>query len=170
MPSAAKDRFTVDFEPVFFFTKSKKYWFEQQLDPYTKPLDRWGGEEVNPDGGSTWDEGTGQETYRKRKLRPNENGRNKRTVWDINTKPLKDAHFAAFPESLVEPMIKAGCPEQGIVMDVFMGAGTTGLVAKKLNRNYLGIELNPEYIEIANKRIQDYTDSIKINENIFKFI
>ncbi len=67
--------------------------------------------------------------------------------------PFKEAHFATFPEKLIEPMVLAGCPTGGVVLDPFMGAGTTGLVAKKLGRQYLGIELNPAYIKIAEKRI-----------------
>lgn len=78
---------------------------------------------------------------------------NKKSVWTVTTRPFKDAHFATFPEKLIVDCIKAGCPENGIVLDPFMGAGTTGLVAKKLNRKYIGFELNPEYIKIANKRI-----------------
>lgn len=78
---------------------------------------------------------------------------NKRSVWTVTTKPFSDAHFATFPEDLIVDMIKAGCPENGIVLDPFMGAGTTALVAQKLNRNYLGIELNPEYIKIAENRL-----------------
>jgi DNA modification methylase len=78
---------------------------------------------------------------------------NKRSVWTITTKPYSDAHFATYPEKLIQPCILAGCPENGIVLDPFMGAGTTALVARKLNRNYIGFELNPEYIKIANKRL-----------------
>ena len=78
---------------------------------------------------------------------------NKRSVWTVNTKPYSEAHFATFPEELIVDCIKAGCPEGGIVLDPFMGAGTTGLVARKLNRNFIGFELNPEYIKIAKNRI-----------------
>lgn len=78
---------------------------------------------------------------------------NKKSVWTVTTKPFKDAHFATFPEDLIVDCIKAGCPENGIVLDPFMGAGTTALVARKLNRNYIGYELNPDYIKIAEKRI-----------------
>lgn len=81
--------------------------------------------------------------------------RNKRTVWTVATKPFKEAHFATFPEDLIIDCIKAGCHENGIVLDPFMGAGTTALVSRKLNRNYLGFELNPEYISIAQKRLQN---------------
>ncbi|HJV19314.1 MAG TPA: site-specific DNA-methyltransferase [Sediminibacterium sp.] len=79
---------------------------------------------------------------------------NKRSVWTVTTKPFKDAHFATFPEDLIVDCIKAGCPEGGIVLDPFMGAGTTALVSRKLNRNYVGFELNPEYIQIAEKRLK----------------
>lgn len=80
---------------------------------------------------------------------------NKKSVWTVTTKPFKEAHFATFPEDLIVDCIKAGCPEGGIVLDPFMGAGTTALVARKLNRNYIGFELNPDYIKIANKRLHD---------------
>lgn len=76
-------------------------------------------------------------------------------VWSITTKPFKKAHFAVFPEQLIETPIKASCPNDGIVLDVFMGSGTTGVVAKKLNRNYIGIELNNEYVKIAKERIEN---------------
>ena len=80
-------------------------------------------------------------------------GRNKRNVWTITTKPFKAAHFATFPPDLIEPCIKAGCPEGGVVLDPFSGAGTTGIVAKKFNRKAILIELNPEYNVIAKERI-----------------
>ena len=79
--------------------------------------------------------------------------RNRRSVWTISTKPFKEAHFATFPPDLVEPMILVGCPPGGIVLDPFLGAGTTGLVAKQLGRDFIGIELNPEYCRMAEKRI-----------------
>lgn len=79
---------------------------------------------------------------------------NKRSVWTVTTKPLADAHFATFPTDLIEPCIKAGCPVDGIVLDPFMGAGTTALVAKRLGRNYIGSELNEKYIAIAEKRLR----------------
>jgi len=80
---------------------------------------------------------------------------NKKSVWTVTTKPFKEAHFATFPEDLIVDCIKAGCPEGGIVLDPFGGAGTTAVVARKLNRNYLLYELNPDYIKIANKRLHD---------------
>lgn len=86
-------------------------------------------------------------------IKNNPLGKNKRNVWTITTKPCKEAHFATFPKDLVEPCIKAGCPENGIVFDPFGGSGTTGIVAKLLNRKAILSELNPEYIKIAKIRI-----------------
>jgi len=79
--------------------------------------------------------------------------RNKRSVWAIPTKSIKDAHFATFPFDLVEPCVLAGCPEGGTILDPFFGSGTTGLAAEKNNRNYIGIDLNPDYIQVANRRL-----------------
>lgn len=80
--------------------------------------------------------------------------RNKRSVWSVSPQPFPEAHFATFPEDLIVDCIKAGCPENGLVLDPFMGSGTTGLVARKLNRNFIGIELNEKYIAIAEKRLK----------------
>lgn len=82
------------------------------------------------------------------------NGANKKSVWTVTTKPFGEAHFATFPQELIVDMIKAGSKPSDLVLDPFMGAGTTAIVARKLNRDYLGFELNPEYIKIAEKRIQ----------------
>jgi len=81
--------------------------------------------------------------------------RNKRSVWEVATQSFSEAHFATFPEKLIVDCIKAGCPEGGLVLDPFAGANTTGLVARKLNRNYIALELNPEYIKIGNNRVYD---------------
>lgn len=79
--------------------------------------------------------------------------RNKRSVWTITTKGFSEAHFATFPPELPETCIKAGCPERGTVLDPFFGAGTTGLVADRLGRDCIGIELNPDYADMARRRI-----------------
>lgn len=81
-------------------------------------------------------------------------GRNRRTVWTVPTLPFSEAHFATFPPKLIEPCILAGCPEGGTVLDPFFGAGTSGLVADRLGRHCVGIELNPEYVEIAERRLR----------------
>jgi DNA modification methylase len=84
----------------------------------------------------------------------NLDGSNKRSVWSVTAKPFSEAHFATYPPDLIIDCIKAGCPVNGVVLDPFMGAGTTALVAAKLNRNFIGFELNADYIKIANKRLK----------------
>ena len=155
MPQSAKDRFTVDFEKIFFFVKEPTgYYFEQQLEPVAETsLKRaeygWDGNTME-----TGKAAGGISKIDKMGTRfVNPEGRNKRTVWSINTKSFSEAHFATYPEELVAIMIKAGCPENGLVLDPFMGAGTTAVVAKKLNRNYTGFELNPKYKLIAENRL-----------------
>jgi DNA modification methylase len=86
--------------------------------------------------------------------------RNKRDVWSVNLKPNKETHFATYPEMLIQPCILAGCPENGVVLDPFMGSGTTGIVARKLNRNYIGCEPNPEYKTVAERRIAEYGEGL----------
>lgn len=152
MPSSAKDRFTVDFEKVFFFVKKPNgYYFEQQLEKsiwaeFDKRSEVKGGVKSNGKSASG--------IYATNKVVYTEGGmRNVRTVWTVNTEPSTEAHFATYPQRLVERMLKAGCPENGIVLDPFFGSGTTGIYAKKSNRNYVGIELNNEYVKIAENRL-----------------
>jgi DNA modification methylase len=225
MPSSVVDRFTLCHEDVFFFTKNKKYYFEQQLEPFVtepnaKELDR-----------------ESKQKYAQFFERKDHSGsvgyglcgRNKRTVWSISNEPLTVDHYASFPSELCDTPIRAGCPQficsqcgkprlkyfkregktstvlmkeanidrdkfhsgqgrkpeenirapkeaferpivdlgyreqckcgakfvPGIVLDPFMGSGTVAIQAKRLGRQYIGIEINPKYIEIANKRIEE---------------
>jgi len=231
MPSSVRDRCVFTYEPIFMLVKNKKYFFDQDAlrVPYTRPLNRWGGDKLKAKNKSEWDEGTGQQTYRDREMRPNAMGANRPNVWQINTEPMKFAHFACFPSELVKWLILAGCPqwvcsackkakvrivnknyiptrpglntgkgksgtdldpnkslhqrdiskyrmeivyqtigwtdcgcnaswESGIVLDPFIGSGTTGYIAEKLGRRWIGIELNPNYCEIAKKRILEKED------------
>jgi len=152
MPSSVKDRFTVDFEYIFFFSKKKKYYFDTQYEAIVESSKK----DKRLDKGPSKGIGKTEEgNYAMQHCGSiNSRGRNKRTVWTINPKPFSEAHFAVYPEELCEIPIKAGCPKGGIVLDMFFGAGTTGVVALKNNRKFIGIELNPEYIEIANKRLK----------------
>lgn len=152
MPCSVRDRFTVDFEKVFFFTKSGKYYFAQQFEPYApSSLVRY----KTP----VTLNGKGKE-YRRISGKPqgilkeDPRGRNMRCVWRVPYEPRKEAHFAMYPSRLIETPIKAGCPEGGIVLDPFMGSGTTAVVARRLGRKYIGFEPNPEYWTIAEKRLQ----------------
>ena len=79
--------------------------------------------------------------------------RNKRDVWSVSTQAVKEAHFATFPEKLIEPCILAGCPKGGTVLDPFCGSGTTGIVSVRNQREFIGIELNPEYADMSVRRI-----------------
>lgn len=152
MPSSVTDRFTVDFEKIFLFVKeSKGYYFKQQLE---KSI--WAETDARSKikGGKQSKGKAAEGVYATKNVSFTEGGmKNMRTVWTVNTEPSSEAHFATYPQRLVERMLSAGCPENGIVLDPFFGSGTTGLVAKKLNRHYIGIELNPEYVDIATKRI-----------------
>lgn len=149
MPASVKDRFTVDFEPLFMLTKSKKYYFKQLTEPHktkiAKPRNRANENYNNSYPGGHFSKG--ERTFY------GVNGRNMRTVWVINTKPFKESHFAVFPEELPRRCIEAGCPVNGTVLDPFAGAGTTLKVAEELNRNYYGIELNKSYCKIIIKRL-----------------
>ena len=150
MPSSAKDRFTVDFESIFFFTKSEKYWFEQQLEPtltfdYTV-RDR-DATKLNNTPGRSRMSGLNTNAYEQR---------NMRTVWKVNFEPQSEEHYASYPTKLIETPIRAGCPEGGIVYDCFAGTATTCVVAHKLGRQWIGSELNPKYYEIATKRLEPY--------------
>ncbi len=143
MPSSARDRYTVDFEPVFFFTKSQKYWFEQQFETL-KTTPHTPGNKNRVPMTHHFDEPN--------RVWGNEQGRNTRCVWTIPTQPFSGAHFAVFPEALVDPMIKAGCPDTGIVLDPFMGSGTVLLVAAKLGRRSIGYDLSQAYCRLAVER------------------
>ncbi len=151
MPCSVKDRFTIDFEYLFFFSKSKKYYFKQQREPHKKESiertkHKWDGHREPMSSFRGMDI--------KKMCHPK--GRNKRCVWAINTKSFKGAHFAVYPEDFINIPIKAGCPKNGIVLDPFLGSGTSCLVALKQNKSFLGIELSPDYIKIAKRRIINF--------------
>jgi len=207
MPSSVKDRFANKYEPVFFLTKSQKYFFD--LDAVripaktneNRPLrkesfnyrvrDSQKKSEQCPQFKATKEEierykkgqtsipqaqaesfGSPRARYwRKQKfITPDQEGafhllgKNPGDVWTIATQPCpkeyRGVHFATFPEKLVEPMILAGCPKEGIVLDPFCGLGTTCVVAKRLNRNYIGIEISKEYAKLAEKRINNTPTSL----------
>ena len=159
MPSSVKDRFTVDYEKIYFFTKSTKYFFLQQKETMkTKDITRPRGSNGvlgQKNSGRRKQDSVENNTHKgfnDRYSTPKDYQRNKRSVWSINTKPTNYEHYAVFPEELIETPIKACCKD--IVLDPFMGSGTTGVVAKKLNKKYIGIEINEEYVKIAQERIE----------------
>lgn len=148
MPESVRDRCTKAHEYVFMLSKSKKYYYDHEAVKEPAVSDhRSGNGYGRPEQISKG--GRGQE-----KGWSNVGGlRNRRSVWTVTTKPFKGAHFAVFPPDLVEPCILAGCPEGGTVLDPFAGSGTVAMVARELGRKSIGLELNPEYIEIAKRRL-----------------
>lgn len=160
MPESVTDRPTKAHEYIFLLSKSKNYYYDYEVikeEQQQESLDRlkrgWNG-----DGERDYPSGV-QNHLNKYFGKTDEEiekigGRNKRTVWTITTKPYKEAHFATFPLDLIEPCILAGCPEGGRVLDPFFGSGTTGEASIKHNRNFTGIELNAEYIELAKRRLK----------------
>lgn len=161
MPDSCKNRFTVDYEHLYFLTKiDKGYYFKTQYEPFTSiSTNRQGVIENNQDSkrqqliDSKMVRHGAEGSTLNNPSKWSEKGRIKRTTWSISTKPYKEAHFATFPTELITTPIDANCPPNGIVLDIFMGSGTVGVVAKQQGKHYIGIELNKEYIDIANKRI-----------------
>ena len=153
MPYSGKDRFTVDFEKIFFFAKTQDYLFTQQFEEYAAAT------YVRYKTPMTLN-GKGAE-HRKMSGRPvgnmeiNPQGRNMRCIWRVPYEPSKEAHFAMYPSRLVETPIRAGSPPGGVVLDPFMGSGTTAVVARRLGRNYVGFEPNSDYLAIAGKRLRN---------------
>lgn len=158
MPTSAKDRFTVDFEKLLFFVKSRYYYFAQQFEEL-RDKERLRRNLINPQSvrkrvyGDPRIAAINPSTAEASRLRILAKGRNKRCVWTIPTMPFRDKHFAVYPPALIETPIRAGCPKGGIVLDPFIGSGTTALVAKKLGRRFIGIDLNPHYVRMANRRL-----------------
>jgi len=161
MPESVKDRCTKAHEYIFLLTKSARYWYDNEAiveeanydgrkdEQFKGAVKSYDG--VMPDGQPQSFAQNGHARWQK-----NEDGvrvRNKRSVWTVNTKPHAFAHFAVYPEELIEPCILAGCPEGGTVLDPFSGSGTTGRVAIRNRRQYVGLELNPEYITIQRERL-----------------
>jgi DNA modification methylase len=158
MPESVRDRPTSCHEKIWLITKNKKYYYD--YESIKEPAKDWGTRDrkigsafVNATPGRS-KQGGGKDCNFAAK------GRNKRNVWTITTKPCREAHFATFPMDLIEPCVLAGCKEGGTILDPFGGAGTTGLVAQKHNRNAILIELNPKYIDIAKKRFEKIFGSL----------
>ena len=152
MPESVKDRCTKSHEYIFLLSKQPNYYYDYEAIKEKAKGERWGGNKpINMNNTKDIDNQFSGLT-RERKMLFDE--RNKRSVWTVNPKPYKEAHFAVFPTELIEPCVLAGCPEGGTVLDPFGGSGTTGLVADRHKRNAVLIELNPDYIDIAGDRLK----------------
>lgn len=144
MPESVRDRCTKSHEYIFMLTKSERYYFDAKAisEPATYAGQMRGGSTNRYEQNSA---GMDCKIYDRR---------NKRSVWTVKPAKFKSAHFATFPPALIEPMVLAGCPHGGTVLDPFAGAGTVGVVCQQHNRNHVGIELNRDYLQIARDRIQ----------------
>jgi len=155
MPESVTDRCTKAHEYIFLLSKSERYHYDHEAvkEPSVDPESLCDRNKRNDDafvGQHGSDTRTG---FAKIEAGKTYLTRNRRSVWSVCPKPFKGAHFATFPPALIEPCILAGCPAGGVVLDPFNGAGTTGVVAVKHGRQYVGIELNPEYVAMSEKRI-----------------
>ena len=169
MPSSVTDRPTTDHEYLFMFARTPQYYYDADAirEPhitFTEKSRMRGGrnhfgkmggtpEAGKNAGNSNLHDGRWDQAF-------NPKGRNKRTVWEIPLSKFREAHFAVYPEKLVETCILASTREQDFVLDPFTGSGTTGVVASKLSRNFVGVELISEYQEMAQKRIDNVTSQL----------
>lgn len=179
MPESVTDRPTKAHEQIFLLAKSERYYYDAGAIMESASFLGPNGLQKSPYAQGFGRRSEAQEAERREKLsskrsgksltihgnlpgrddggracnRPGQERRNRRSVWTVQTEPFPEAHFATFPTKLIQPCILAGCPVGGTVLDPFTGAGTTALVAKETGRNFIGIELNPAYIEIAHRRI-----------------
>lgn len=153
MPESVQDRCTKAHEYIFLLSKSQKYYYDidaikeeaHTTDDSNRNRDE---SRLNNTPGRTRMAGLTTNHYEMK---------NKRSIWTVPTKPYAGAHFAVFPTELIEPCIMAGAPINGVVLDPFMGSGTTAQVAQALGRQYLGCELNPEYAPLQKKRLAQFS-------------
>lgn len=172
MPESVTDRPTKSHEYIFLMTKNQKYYYDadaiaekiseesmkrySRVEKFGEEFDRLRHKHHSKVANRTPNPQAPMEVLTRAAQNVVDKGtRNKRDVWSVPVQGYKFAHFATFPEKLIEPCILAGCPEGGIVLDPFFGSGTTGVVAKRMSCNFIGCELNSEYIAIANKRLQN---------------
>jgi DNA modification methylase len=170
MPESITDRCTKAHEYIFLLSKNARYYFDQDAikeesiyaDPRS-PTAAYPGKNDFREGRRPIREsirrggfnGKTNSIEGREAFRAITDFRNKRSVWEVTTQPFSEAHFATFPPALIEPCILAGCPKGGTVLDPFAGAGTTGMVADRLGRDSILIELNPKYAEMIERRIRN---------------
>ncbi len=147
MPESVRDRCTKAHEYMFLLSKNKKYYYDNEA--IKEPAKDWGTRDRTK--GKYHNQGSGLQPHSG--LTKSYPKKNKRSVWSISPRPYKGAHFAVFPPELIEPCILAGSKPGDIILDPFMGSGTTAMVAKKLSRYYLGCELHREYDSLQTDRI-----------------
>ncbi len=162
MPSPVKSRPTTDHEYVFFFSKSPDYFYDADAirEPHVTFTDKsrmrggrrhFGRRGGTPENGKNGGHSNLHDARWDQAFHPK--GRNRRTVWSVPLSKFREAHFAVFPESLVETCILAACPQNGVVLDPFLGSGTTAVVARGLGRKFIGIDCVREYCNMARRRL-----------------
>ena len=150
MPESVKDRCTKSHEYIFLLSKSKNYYYDNEA--IKEPAQDWGTRDRSK--GKYHNKGTGLQPHSG--LEKSYPTKNKRSVWSVTNKPYKGSHFATFPRDLIVPCIKAGSKRGDVILDPFMGSGTTAMVSKELGRFYLGCELHEDYGNLINKRLGLY--------------
>ena len=147
MPESVKDRCTKSHEYIFLLSKSKNYYYDNEA--IKEPAKDWGTRDRT--NGKYHNKGTGLQPHTG--LSKSYPTKNKRSVWTVTSKPYKEAHFATYPPDLIEPCIKAGSRKGDIILDPFMGSGTTAMVSKQLDRHFIGCELHDSYKTLINGRL-----------------
>jgi len=155
MPESVRDRCTKSHEYIFLFSKNRKYYYNNEA--IKEPAKDWGTRDRT--NGKYHNQGTGLQPHSG--LTKSYPKKNKRSVWSVTVKPYKEAHFATYPPDLIEPCIKAGSEKGDIVLDPFMGSGTTAMVAKSLGRDYIGCELHEDYGNLINDRVTPYLNTLE---------
>ena len=157
MPESVKDRCTKSHEYIFLLSKSKNYYYDNEAIKEPVKQD-WGTR--NRTNGKYHNPGTGLQPHTG--LTKSYTKRNKRSVWSVNKKPYKGAHFATYPPELITPCILAGSERGDIILDPFLGSGTTAMVAKDLGRSYIGCELNEDYASLQTARISTIPNKLPL--------
>jgi len=153
MPESVKDRCTKSHEYLFLLSKNKKYYYDHESIKEKAVGERWGGNKPINLNNTKDTNNTFSGLTRPRKMIYDK--RNKRSVWKVTNRPYKGSHFATFPPELIKPCILAGSQENDIILDPFMGSGTTAFVSKELGRYYIGCELHEEYGKLIQKRLHE---------------
>lgn len=164
MPESVTDRFSKKHEYFFFMVKSEKYFFDLDAVKDKSSGNRWGGNDFIVSDKSKLDENNLNGLHRNRNMNIDgmKNPGDVSDFWDIPTKPSSNKHYASYNDKLLEKPILAGCPENGIVYDPFMGTGSTAEVALRSNRNYIGSEMSSDYVKIAHKRLEPFLTQTKL--------
>lgn len=156
LPESVTDRCTKSHEYIFLLSKSAKYYFDHLA--MREPSANLGKTKIRFGGNKYGDSDDPKHSTKSGNEYIDTGFRNKRSVWTVTTRPFKGAHFATFPTQLIEPCILAGSKQGDTILDPFFGAGTTGLVAQRHNRKWIGCELNPDYAAIAQQRLNEETN------------